>query len=110
MQGMERATKVGGRLITALFIFAVSLFCTILTGVGALVLWLAARIGSLVTAAVVVCIFFAMLATVSYLLSIRETIARFRDELETVYEMADHFRSGYRWFRRQFGWLIGLKE
>ena len=31
-------------------------------------------------------------------------------ELETVYEMANHFRKGYRWFRRQLGWLIGLKE
>ncbi|MBQ5653698.1 MAG: hypothetical protein IIV28_02780 [Alistipes sp.] len=107
---MERTTKVGGRLITALFIFAVSLFCTILTGVGALVIWLAARIGSLVTAAVVVCLFFAVLTTVSYLLTVRETIARFRDELETVYEMADHFRTGYRWLRRQIGWLFGLKE
>jgi hypothetical protein len=107
---MERTTKVGGRLITALFIFAVSLFCTILTGVGALVIWLASRIGSLVTAAVVVCLFFAVLTTVSYLLSIREMIARFRDELETVYEMADRFRTGYRWLRKQLGWLIRLKE
>ena len=107
---MERATKFGGRLITALFIFAISLFCTILTGVGALVIWLASRIGSLVTAAVVVCLFFAVLTTVSYLLTIRESIARFRQELETVYEMADHFRNGYRWLRQQFGWLLGRKE
>lgn len=107
---MERTTKVGGRLITALFIFAISLFCTVLTAVGALVIWLAERIGSLVTAALVVALFFAVLTTVSYLLSIREMIARFRDELETVYEMANHFRKGYRWFRRQIGWLIGTKE
>lgn len=107
---MAQATRNGGRLVTALFIFAVSLFCTILTAVAALVLWLAARIGSLVTAAIVVSLFFAVLATVSYLLSIREAIGRFREELETVYEMADHFRSGYRWLRRQFGWLLGLRD
>lgn len=106
---MERATKMGGRLVTALFIFAVSLFCTILTGVGALVLWLASRIGSLITAALVVALFFAVLALVSYLLSIRETIARFREELETVYEMAAHFRKGYQWLRRKAGWLIGFR-
>lgn len=107
---MERATKMGGRLVTALFIFAVSLFCTILTGVGALVLWLASRIGSLITAALIVALFFAILASVSYLLSIREMISRFREELETVYQMADHFRRGYRWLHRHIGRLMGLKE
>ena len=104
---MERASDTGGRLITAILIFTVSLFCTLLTGVAALILWLAARIGSLVTAAVVVCLFFAVLAIVSYLLSIRDAIARFRNELDTVYEVANRIRRGYRWIQQQFGWLIG---
>lgn len=107
---MASTENRSGRLVTALFIFAVSLFCTLLCGVGALVVWLAERLGSLVVAAVVVALFFAVLATVSYLLSVRELIDRLREELATIYEMALDFRKGYQWVIRQVGRLLGLNE
>ena len=99
----DRSSSSAKELALALGLFLVSIFGAMLAAVAALIIWLGERLGSMVAAATVVALFFSLLAVVSYLLSLREAVARFTTQMESLSEMADLVRRGYRWFRRYFG-------
>lgn len=86
-----------GSLAAAAALFTIGLFGALITGLAALVLWLAEWIGSVALAAFIVFLFFCVLAAVSYLLTIREAIERSRAQLDTVSEVAGLLKQGYDW-------------
>lgn len=103
MAANNRSSASTKELTLALGLFLVSIFGAMLAAVAALIIWLGERLGSMVVAATVVALFFSLLAVVSYLLSLREAVTRFTTQMESLSEMADLVRRGYRWFRRWFG-------
>lgn len=54
----------------------------------ALVVWLSELVGSFIAAALILGGFFAVVAALIYLVSIREAVERIRARAETVYEVA----------------------
>lgn len=63
----------------------------------ALLLWLAEIVGSTVLACIIVGGVFAIVAIIIYFASVRATIERFRENLDTVYEVSHLAKSGYEW-------------
>lgn len=105
---MTGASAKRGGLFTGLVLFVIGIIGALFTGVTALVLWLSSWIGSISLASFVVCLLFVLLAVVSYQLSIRDTVERFRAKLDTIAEVAGFFKRGYVWFLRQGLYLVDL--
>ncbi len=63
----------------------------------AVVLWLSEILGSTVLACIIVGGVFAIVAIIIYFASVRATIERFRESLDTVYEVSHLAKSGYEW-------------
>lgn len=98
---MSDASARRGGLATGIVLFVIGIIGALITGLTALVLWLSSWIGSISLASFVVCLLFVLLAAVSYQLSIRDTVARFRAKLDTIAEVAGIFKRGYVWVLRQ---------
>lgn len=67
----------------------------------ALLLWLAEIVGSVALACIMVGGLFALVALILYFASVRRTAARFREHLDTVYEVSRLAKSGYEWILRR---------
>lgn len=67
----------------------------------AVVLWLSEILGSTVLACIIVGGVFAIVAIIIYFASVRTTIERFRENLDTVYEVSRLAKSGYEWILRR---------
>lgn len=84
--------------------FATTLVCFILTTitaiillVTALVVWLSYITGSLIIAALLIGVFFAIISWLIYLLAIRDPLDRLHEQIETIYEVAHTMQIGYKW-------------
>ena len=95
MTGHRRSS--GGHLVAAGFAFLLSAVTAFFLLIAATVAWLAALLGSLLYAVLIVGGFFAVVATLIYLLAIHRPLQRIREQAETVYEVARLFQSGYDW-------------
>ena len=95
-----------GSLAAAAALFTIGLFCALITGLAALVLWLAEWVGSVALAAFIVFLFFCVVALVSYLLTIRDAIERSRAQLDTVSEVAGLLKQGYDWMMHKGLFLL----
>ena len=87
----------GGHFVASSLAFlfsAVTAFCLL---IAAAVAWLAAVLGSLLYAVLIVGGFFALVAVLIYLLAIHRPLQRIREQAETVYEVARRFQAGYDW-------------
>ena len=76
----------------------------------ALVVWLSELVGSFIAAALILGGFFAVVAALIYLVSIREAVERIRARAETVYEVARIARSGYEWITEKIALLVRLND
>ena len=63
----------------------------------AAVSWLADMIGSTAAAAAIMGGFFALVAFIVYAVGVRQSIEYLRRRIETVYEVAETVRKGYRY-------------
>lgn len=95
-------------MIAVFVFFALTALTAIFLLLTALVVWLSEVMGSFVGAALLVGGFFGILATVTYLLSIREAVERIRIQLETVYEVAQAAKAGYEWITKRLFLLLSL--
>lgn len=105
---MEHSTS-GGRFAVALLLFGISLLMAILLLLTALLVWITQATGSLIVAALIMGVFFALAALGIYLASIRETLERLRAQAETVYEVARAARSGYEWVLGKIAMVLSLR-
>ena len=73
-------------------------------------MWLSELVGSFIAAALILGGFFAVVAALIYLVSIREAVERIRARAETVYEVARIARSGYEWITEKIALLVRLND
>lgn len=93
----HRSRSVAGPLVffALTAVIAAGMFLT------AVVLWLSEILGSTVLACIIVGGVFAIVAIIIYFASVRATIERFRENLDTVYEVSHLAKSGYEWILRR---------
>ena len=72
--------------------------------------WLSELTGSFIASALILGGFFAVVAALIYLVSIREAVERIRARAETVYEVARIARSGYEWVTEKIALLVRLND
>ncbi|MBR5849512.1 MAG: hypothetical protein IKZ12_00415 [Alistipes sp.] len=97
---MERRASSGGAIAWALALFLIGILGALVTGLTALILWLGAWLG-VVGASLVVCLLFVVIATLSYLLTLRNAIRVISDQFETVWRVAELIQEGYDWALRR---------
>lgn len=107
---MKERELSGGRFVVAFLIFGTTVAIAILLLLAALVVWLSEMTGSFIASALILGGFFAVLATLIYLLAIRETVERIRSRAETVYEVARIARTGYQWITEKCTLLFQLHD
>lgn len=100
----------GGRFVIAFLLFGTTVAIALLLLLTALVVWLSELTGSFIASALILGGFFAVVATLIYLLSIREAVERIRTRAETVYEVARIARSGYEWVTGKIALLVRLND
>lgn len=95
--------------------FFVSMVCFVLIAVtggllliSALVVWLAAVLGSLIGSMLIVSGICLLTALLIYLIALREPFRRIEEQIDTVYEVARAARSGYDWIMCKFRLLNAL--
>lgn len=108
--GMDNRKTSGGSFVAALVFFVMAATIAIFLLLTALVLWLSMLTGSFIAASLIVAGFFAVIAAVIYLLSIREGVERIRDRLETVFDVAHAAKEGYEWITDKFLLFMQLRE
>ena len=112
--GGRRAAGVGersgGRFVSAVLRFGTTVAIALLRLLTALVVWLSELTGSFIASALSLGGFFAVVAALIYLVSIREAVERIRARAETVYEVARIARSGYEWVTEKIALLVRLND
>ena len=94
---MEHEKSSGGNFALALVFFVMTVLaagCMLLT---ALLVWFAGVMGSLALAALIIGGAFTLVAGLIYLCSMRKSLARIRNQMETVYYVAHLAKEGYDW-------------
>lgn len=109
METNDRKTS-GGSFVAALVFFVMTASIAIFLLLTALVVWLSEVTGSFIVSSLIVSGFFAVLAVVIYLLSIRDGVERIRDQVETVYDVAHAAKEGYQWISEKFLLLMKLRD
>lgn len=94
---MESRNPTGGAFALALALFALTALTSIFMILTATLVWLSELTGSMIASAMIAGIFFAILASVIYLISLRPAFERLRDRMETVYDVARLAKEGYEW-------------
>lgn len=100
----------GGRFVIAFLLFGTTVAIALLLLLTALVVWLSELVGSFIASALILGGFFAVVAALIYLVSIREAVERIRARAETVYEVARIARSGYEWVTEKIALLVRLND
>ena len=100
----------GGRSVIAFLLFGTTVAIALLLLLTALVVWLSELVGSFIASALILGGFFAVVAALIYLVSIREAVERIRARAETVYEVARIARSGYEWVTEKIALLVRLND
>lgn len=102
--------RSGGRFVIAFLLFGTTVAIALLLLLTALVVWLSELTGSFIASALILGGFFAVVAALIYLVSIREAVERIRARAETVYEVARIARSGYEWITEKIALLVRLND
>lgn len=105
---MKKGKTSGGNFIASLVFFGLTALIAIYLLLTALVVWLADVTGSLIASTLIVGGFFAVIAAVIYLLSIREAVKHIREQIETVYEVAHAAKEAYQWLSNKFMLFLRL--
>lgn len=84
----------------ALIIVALAAPAAALLFVVALVVWLAELMGSLIYPCLIVALFFAVLATIIYKVSLRDAMREIHERVGVIYEVTKAMREGFEWAMR----------
>ena len=107
---MKDSQAPTGNIVASLVFFGVTAAIAIILFIDAFVMWLASLTGSVAVAALITGGFFAVLAAVVYLLSVRSAVKDVRDRIDTVYEVASRVKEGYDWLSDKFSFLSFLRK
>ncbi|MCR2031026.1 hypothetical protein [Alistipes timonensis] len=107
---MKDSQAPTGNIVASLVFFGVTAAIAIILFIDAFVMWLASLTGSVAVAALITGGFFAVLAAVVYLLSVRSAVKYVRDRIDTVYEVASRVKEGYDWLSDKFSFLSFLRK
>ena len=107
---MKDSQAPTGNIVASLVFFGVTAAIAIILFIDAFVMWLASLTGSVAVAALITGGFFAVLAAVVYLLSVRSAVKYVRDRIDTVYEVASRVKEGYDWLSDKFLFLSFLRK
>ena len=107
---MKDSQAPTGNIVASLVFFGVTAAIAIILFIDAFVMWLASLTGSVAVAALITGGFFAVLAAVVYLLSVRSAVKYVRDRIDTVYEVASRVKEGYDWLADKFSFLSFLRK
>ena len=107
---MKDSQAPTGNIVASLVFFGVTAAIAIILFIDAFVMWLASLTGSVAVAALITGGFFAVLAAVVYLLSVRSAVKYVRDRIDTVYEVASRLKEGYDWLSDKFSFLSFLRR
>ena len=81
----------------ALIIVALAAPAAALLFVVALVVWLAELMGSIIYPCIIVGLFFALLATIVYKVSLRDAMREIDERLQVIYDVTRLLREGVEW-------------
>ena len=81
----------------ALIIVALAAPAAALLFVVALVVWLAELMGTIIYPCIIVGLFFAMLATIVYKVSLRDAMREVHERIEVIYDVTKLLREGVEW-------------
>ncbi len=81
----------------ALIIVALAAPAAALLFVVALVVWLAELMGSIIYPCLIVGLFFALLATIVYKVSLRDAMREIDERLQVIYDVTRLLREGVEW-------------
>ena len=82
---------------TALITVVLAGLAAALLFVVALVVWLAELMGSVIYPCLIVGLFFALLATMIYKLSLRDIMREIHERMDTIYDVTKTLRDGVEW-------------
>lgn len=105
---MERRAS-SSSVVLALALFLVGILGALVTGLTALIVWLGEWLG-VVGASLVVCLGFLLMATLSYLLTLRDAVRQISEQFETVAQVATLIQHGYNWVMRRTSVIWQLLE
>ena len=94
---MDELKTESRRIAASILFFAITATAAIVLFITAAVAWLAGIIGSTAAAAAGTGGFFALLALIVYSVGVRQSIEYLHRRIETVYEVAETIRKGYRY-------------
>lgn len=94
---MVNRPKPRSRFVAATVYFALTASIAIVLLVTAAVVWLSELTGSFIISALIMGVFFAILATTIYQLAVKEGMERMRNQIDTIYEVARAVQTGYEW-------------
>ena len=84
----------------ALIIVALAAPAAALLFVVALVVWLAELMGTIIYPCIIVGLFFAMLATIVYKVSLRDAMREVHERIDVIYDVTKILREGVEWGMR----------
>ena len=105
---MERRAS-SSSVVLALALFLVGILGALVTGLTALIVWLGEWLG-VVGASLLVCLGFLLMATLSYLLTLRDAMRQISEQFETVSHVADLIQHGYNWVMQRTSVIWQLLE
>ena len=108
---MKDSQAPTGNIVASLVFFGETAAIAIILFIDAFVfMWLASLTWAFSVAARFTGGFFAVLAAVVYLLSVRSAVKYVRDRIDTVYEVASRVKEGYDWLSDKFSFLSFLRK
>lgn len=107
---MESRPSARGHFVASLLLFGMTASIAILLLVAAAVVALSCLTGSLILSALILGGFFALVAVLVYLLSIRDAVEQIRTQMQTVYEVAEAAKTGYEWVANKVLLLMRLRD
>lgn len=107
---MESRTSSGGHFATSLLFFGTTAVIALLLLISAAVVALSYWIGSFILSALILGGCFALAAVLIYLFSIRTAVSRLRNQIDTIYDVAQTAKTAYEWVTDKVSLLVRLYD
>ncbi len=104
------AEKGSAQIVVAFGFFLLTMLLAALFGAAAMVVWLSDVVGSFIVAALIFGSAFALLSLIIYLASIRDAVARITQQIDTIYNVAALFKSGFEWVVEKVLFSLNLRD
>lgn len=107
---MENRAPSSGNFVASFIFFALTAIIAIMLIITAVVIWLSELTGSFILSALIVGGFFAVIALVVYLATIRDAVARMQEQIDTIYDVARTAKAGYEWVAGKLFALLSIRD